>query len=255
MHYAETSSPSQLLVQVHQNVPDILVRFWPERLADQSTIDPEARDLNGFYLLGLSALPTSETVARSGDQIAKRNTDAHSALSSGLRNFEDGLRGNERFYDEANTFISLVNLKQSQLPSSIVPDPFKWRDDGFDAPLEDEGDEDDGPSELSAMEDAAGPANDSWDDFRVPSSAQRKREAAAKSKVTPHIRAGKLRTSADVYNRLVWDSTGAVSKTDYCIGYEDRFEGIKETPLTAWKREVEDESFVSALLPASWPRG
>jgi Poly(A) polymerase central domain/MJ1316 RNA cyclic group end recognition domain len=249
MSYAEISPRPQLLVQVHQNVPDILVQFWPERLVDQSTIDPVARDPNGFYLFGLSALPTSDNVARSGDHMAKRNSDAQSALSSCLRTFEHGLRTNERFYNEAEAFISLVNLKQGQIPSKIVPDPFKWQDDGFDAPLDDEEDEIEGSPEPSAMAYGAGSAND-WDDFRAPSSAQRKREAvAAKSKSTPHIRAGKLRTSSDVYNRLIWDSTGAVSKTDYCIGYEDRFKGIKETPLTAWKREVEDESFVSARMP------
>lgn len=230
-------------------MPDILVRFWPERLVDQSTIDPVARDPNGFYLFGLSGLPNSDNVARSADHIAKRNSDAQSALSSCLRTFEHGLQSNERFYNEAETFISLVNLKQGQLPSQIILDPFKWQDDGFDAPSEDEEDEVGGSPEPSAMNDGAGSANDSWDDFKAPSSAQRKREAAAaKSKSTPHIRAGKLRTSSDVYNRLIWDSTGAVSKTDYCIGYEDRFKGIKETPLTAWKREVEDESFVSARM-------
>jgi Poly(A) polymerase central domain/MJ1316 RNA cyclic group end recognition domain len=248
MRYAEISPPLQLLVQIHQNTPDILVRFWPERLVDQATSDPGARDPNGFYLFGLSALPNSDK-ARSGDHIAKRNSDAQSALSSCLRTFEHGLRSNERFYNEAETFISLVNLKQGQLPSKIVPDSFKWQDDGFDAPLEDEEDEVEGSPEPSALGDGTGSANESWDDFKASSSTQRKREAAAaKSKSTPHIRAAKLRTSSDVYNRLIWDSTGAVSKTDYCIGYEDRFKGIKETPLTAWKREVEDESFVSARM-------
>lgn len=69
------------------------------------------------------------------------------------------------------------------------------------------------------------------------------------------------RTSSDVYNRLMWDSS--VSSNDYAIGYEDRFKGtytpsryhedfvegahlgVKEMPLGAWKREVEDEAFVS----------
>lgn len=59
----------------------------------------------------------------------------------------------------------------------------------------------------------------------------------------------------------MWDPT--VSSTDYVIGYEDRFKGkmffpfnvsisiwiyvlgVKEIPLGSWKREVEDEAFVS----------
>jgi uncharacterized protein (UPF0248 family) len=50
------------------------------------------------------------------------------------------------------------------------------------------------------------------------------------------------RTSVDVYNRLMWDPS--VNSVDYVIGYEDRFKGVKEIPLSAWKREVEDEAFV-----------
>jgi uncharacterized protein (UPF0248 family) len=52
----------------------------------------------------------------------------------------------------------------------------------------------------------------------------------------------KLRTSTDVFNRLMWDPV--ISKEDYVIGYEDRFLGVKEMPLSNWKREVEDEEFV-----------
>jgi hypothetical protein len=47
----------------------------------------------------------------------------------------------------------------------------------------------------------------------------------------------------------MWD--GNVSRGDYLIGYEDRFKGIKEMPLSGWKREVEDEAFVSAW--SVWP--
>ena len=222
----------------------MLARFWAERLVDQSNIDLAARDPNGFYLFGLTALPNSESGAQDG---GKRSSNAQSALSSCLRSFEHGLRSNERFYDENETFISLAYIKRTQLPSSITPDPFKWQDNVFDPVLEAEEEDDfeDHP-EASVAEDAVSPGNDPWDDFRALSSAQRKRMAAAtKSKSTPHVRAGKLRTSADVYSRLIWDSTGSTSKNDYCIGYEDRFKGIREVPLTAWKREVEDESFVS----------
>ena len=46
----------------------------------------------------------------------------------------------------------------------------------------------------------------------------------------------------------MWDPS--VSSGDYVIGYEDRFKGVKETPLGAWKREVEDEAFVSPFQNA-----
>jgi uncharacterized protein (UPF0248 family) len=44
----------------------------------------------------------------------------------------------------------------------------------------------------------------------------------------------------------MWDPS--LNSSDYVIGYEDRFKGVKETPLGTWKREVEDEAFVSTIL-------
>ena len=59
------------------------------------------------------------------------------------------------------------------------------------------------------------------------------------------------RTSLDVYNRLMWDPS--ISRGDYVIGYEDRFKGVKEVPLESWKREVEDEAFVSSRVTFNAP--
>lgn len=43
-------------------------------------------------------------------------------------------------------------------------------------------------------------------------------------------------------NRIIHDS--AIISSDYLIGYEDRFEGIKEMPVTSWKRETDDLEFI-----------
>lgn len=53
---------------------------------------------------------------------------------------------------------------------------------------------------------------------------------------------GKLRPSQDIFNRLFWDSK--YSADEYLVGYEDRFKGIREMPLTSWKREFTDEEFI-----------
>ena len=199
-----------------------MAQFWPDRLVDGSHIDPDARDPNGFYLFGLAPLNAPGAGAQAGDRPTRRGSDIQSALASCLRSFEHTLRSNERYYDEKDTFISLTCLKQSLLPSNILPDPFKWQDNRFDANVGDENDEEDSP-ELSVTDDYT--PNDSWDEFKASSSSQRKRAAAAaKSKPTPYIPAGKLRTSTDVYNRLIWDST--VSADGYVLGYEDRFKGL-----------------------------
>lgn len=221
----------------------MVARIWPERLADAATAESDARDLNGFYLFGLSTRAV-------GASSSKQNADMESSLSSCLRSFEHDLRGNGRYYDESDTFISLSNVKSSQLPTKVIRDPFTWPDGNFDAP---ESDDEEDESSGGDLEDGTAANADSWEGFQATSSAQRKRAAAtaAKARQTPHIRAGKLRTSTDVYNRLIWDTTGPVTKDGYVIGYEDRFKGIKEVPLTAWKREVEDESFVSASRRAA----
>jgi len=53
---------------------------------------------------------------------------------------------------------------------------------------------------------------------------------------------GKLRPSHDVFNRLFWDET--YSAEDYVVGYEDRFKGVIELPLTSWQKEFTDEEFI-----------
>jgi len=56
------------------------------------------------------------------------------------------------------------------------------------------------------------------------------------------VKAGKLRPSHDIFNRLFWDAS--YSADAYVVGYEDRFKGVREMPLTSWKREFTDEEFI-----------
>ena len=46
----------------------------------------------------------------------------------------------------------------------------------------------------------------------------------------------------DILSRLVWDPN--IDRTDYIIGYEDRFLGSKELPLELWKTNTTDEEFI-----------
>lgn len=56
--------------------------------------------------------------------------------------------------------------------------------------------------------------------------------AAAPTGQTP---ATKLRTSEDVYNRIMWDPL--LNKAEYTICYEDRFLGLMEIPFESFDRE------------------
>jgi uncharacterized protein (UPF0248 family)/2'-5' RNA ligase/endonuclease/exonuclease/phosphatase family metal-dependent hydrolase len=51
-----------------------------------------------------------------------------------------------------------------------------------------------------------------------------------------------LRPIQDVLSRIHWDSD--YDAEEYLIGYEDRFDGVKEIALTSWNREATDEEFI-----------
>jgi MJ1316 RNA cyclic group end recognition domain len=208
-------------------------------------MDTSARDPNGFYLLGVSP-----SINFNQDKYTRKGSDIQASLLNCLRTFEGELRANSKYYDNIETFTGLSSIKQSQLPFKVIPDPFVWPDNGIDPPIDEDSDEEENvtpplPTDLtSGVQEGEGlPTEEDWSEFQ-PISASKRKKAAAKSKTTPHIPAGKLRTSSDVFNRLMWDPS--ISKEEYVIGYEDRFLGIKEGSLASWKREVEDESFVSA---------
>jgi len=221
---------------------------------DASTVDTAARDPNGFHLLGVSP-----SVKFSKDTSTRKGSEIEASLLNCLRTFEGDLRANSKYYDNSETFIGLSSVKQSQLASKVIPDPFVWPDNGIDPPLDEDSDEEDItlPPSRDIISDGQGGegllTEEEWSEFQ-PISASKRKKAAAKSKTTPHVPAGKLRTSSDVFNRLMWDPN--ISKEEYIIGYEDRFLGIREGSLASWKREVEDESFVSTegsatCLPSS----
>lgn len=54
----------------------------------------------------------------------------------------------------------------------------------------------------------------------------------------------KLRPALDVFNRLRWDDFYTSSDERFLIGYEDRFTGIIEMPMSSWRQEQTDEEFI-----------
>ena len=59
----------------------------------------------------------------------------------------------------------------------------------------------------------------------------------------------KLRPAPDIYHRLLWTPPQPTTSGDYVIGYKDRFDGVREMRLGGWRKDVEDEAFVS-MAPA-----
>jgi len=59
--------------------------------------------------------------------------------------------------------------------------------------------------------------------------------AASSASVSSQNPAGKLRTSEDVYHRIMWDPS--FNKAEYTICYEDRFLGLMEVPFESFDHE------------------
>ncbi|KAJ3809430.1 2'-5' RNA ligase superfamily-domain-containing protein [Lentinula aff. lateritia] len=224
-----------LLVQLYTAVPSINVRFWPVRFADAETIDStdDARNPHGFYLFGLSPFSSASPSKLQETELA--------SITQCIRSFEAELQGNIKYYDSQTTFISLGIMTQKSLEketglANIIPDSFTWSDNGFDLVDDDEDDAEEKDDEFD-IHDREQP---------MISASQRKKALAAskRNKATLYTPTpGKLRTSADVMNRLLWDPV--LGQNEYIVGYEDRFLGLQELKLRDWvMKEVEHESFI-----------
>ncbi|CAI7641928.1 unnamed protein product [Penicillium bialowiezense] len=58
----------------------------------------------------------------------------------------------------------------------------------------------------------------------------------------PKAGENRLRPAGDIINRLNWDP--AFERTEYVIGFVDRFEGQLEVGMDSWKKETTDEEFI-----------
>ncbi|TDL29620.1 hypothetical protein BD410DRAFT_32147 [Rickenella mellea] len=206
-----------LLVELHSTKSTTTARLWPLRFVDSPTEQhTKSASVDGFYLIGLSM----------HNHMAK-------PLSGPLQAFEDSVRNNEDYYNSTEAFISVSQVSRESLKLSIVPDRHIWSDDGIDQPDSSDDELDDVPEN---------PSNEESNELPISANQRKKQQRHARSKVTSHIPAQKLRTSEDVYNRLLWDPH--LNQDDYVIGYDDRFQGVKQMPLQNWKRDVDDEAFI-----------
>jgi uncharacterized protein (UPF0248 family) len=143
-----------------------------------------------------------------------------------LPDFERLVHQQEYYYDASEAYFGVTAISRDEAQElKVAPKELAWADGGVD----NEVDEDDEEPAPDTADEAA--TNDT-----LPGGS------AIQSSSSAQVRGAKLRTSADVYNRLMWDAS--INRADHVVGYEDRFVGVMEMPLTNWKREVEDEAFV-----------
>ncbi|KAJ4480177.1 hypothetical protein J3R30DRAFT_2591597 [Lentinula aciculospora] len=174
------------------------------RFADPRSTDvaDDVSNLNGFYPFYLS--PFSSTIPSQSP--LSRETEL-AALTQCIRSFEIELKSNHNFYDAQSTFISLGIAKQKILDkdiglANIISDSFTWSNiDPADR------DEEVMTDELDMHGPESGLPTTRNCDQPMMSASRRKSIAASKAnKAMTHTPApGKLRTSADIMNRLLWD--------------------------------------------------
>lgn len=125
------------------------------------------------------------------------------------------------FNDMAEVFLYASEVKRESLGTNAAVDTYTWPDGGFDF---DDADENDNSKDTTE--------NDDYADLpKLKLKTGKKKGKNLKSAVQA---SAKLRSSVDVFNRILWDASE--KKKDYEIGYEDRFQGIKEVCVVSRSR-------------------
>ncbi|KAJ5970207.1 uncharacterized protein N7479_000125 [Penicillium vulpinum] len=71
---------------------------------------------------------------------------------------------------------------------------------------------------------------------------QKRDQRSASPEYDPKAGENRLRPAGDIINRITWDS--AFERSNYVIGFVDRFEGQLEITMDSWKKETTDEEFI-----------
>ncbi|CAK7227094.1 hypothetical protein SCUCBS95973_006425 [Sporothrix curviconia] len=253
-----------LLVDLARRLPELNARIWPGRFVEveekegeedddednddktknEAADDDEIRQYQGTYLVGLD-LPA--TMTREERRIAL------GTLQSVLAHFEKQIRrggdgqANTGNFDPQWQWINVSIANRTDLGNieRLRLDDRAWgeHNPGDEESEEDEDDDDDDDDEI---------VNENGDEEEESSSGEGggkkgkggKKNAAKKlpMAVVHRPSAGKFRTAQDVIKRLRWDPH--LDRSDFIVGYEDRFLGAREKLLESWKAEQTDEEFI-----------
>jgi poly(A) polymerase Pap1/uncharacterized protein (UPF0248 family) len=228
-----------LLVDLARRVTAVHSRIWPARFVETLPEDEDesARDYQACYLIGLTA---EEDEGKDKEEREEMKRLAAGALQTVLGRFEELIRGDEQYFDAKSCWMSAAVVSRRDLKKLAV-DAREWGEyspgEGQEESEDEAEDEDDGFVGSETSEEA-----DSTEDDKT--KMKSKKKAGKKSVVVPRMEPGrKLRSAADVMNRLRWDPVLA-SRGEYIVGYEDRFVGPQERSLDQWKTEQTDEEFI-----------
>ncbi|CAG7936538.1 unnamed protein product [Penicillium nalgiovense] len=92
-----------------------------------------------------------------------------------------------------------------------------------------------GANKVTEKETSPFPSNSS-------NSPQKWDQRSASPEYDPKAGENRLRPAGDIINRITWDS--AFERSNYVIGFVDRFDGQLEITMGSWKKETTDEEFI-----------
>lgn len=208
-----------LVVDIHKALPDLNVRIWPARFANNEASNAETY-YHGCYLIGLSRTHNEDVSTHK-----EHRSQARVAIEKTFERFLSQVKADERYFDESSCWVGVSLAKPSDL-KDFTPDEREWGDDSEE--IEPDSDDEDEAADAEETEPAT-----------VRKLPHRRASPAASQ---APVSASKLRPASDVLARLRWDPN--LDPSEYIVGYEDRFLGAKETSLERWKTEQTDEEFI-----------
>lgn len=231
-----------LLVDLDRRVPGVHARIWPARFVEREAAanGGGVQDYKGYYLVGLEPSKKSESASLDPGKAIQMTKDetkaALGALRTALSKFEGQIRGDERFFDAKSCWMSASIVNRQDL-GTLVLDDREWGE--YTIGDEDEEEED---TEEEDDEDEDEHSEDIDTANQHKSNKKKNRRDNTRNIAARPAYQGKFRSSADVINRLRWDPD--LDSSEYIVGYEDRFLGVRERALDAWKSEQTDEEFI-----------
>ena len=244
-----------LLVDLARRLPELNARIWPDRFVEVDEHGKEAsgggqdsvegdRQYQGCYLIGLG-LPESMT--------REERRVALGTLQSVLAHFEKQIRRGGDGHTSLTNFdpqwqwvgVSIANRADIGDASRLRLDSRAWGE--YTLGDDDDDDEDDAQDaeDIDTGDDGAGDGDGDLDKAKASNKSKGKDKDKKKLPMAVVHRpngGAKFRTAQDVIKRLRWDPH--LDRSDFVVGYEDRFLGAREKPLEMWKSEQTDEEFI-----------
>ncbi|KAF3895750.1 Endonuclease/Exonuclease/phosphatase [Trichophyton interdigitale] len=222
----------RLLNDLDRQVQGIHGRIWPARFTSIDAPDSEndgETEYQGCYLVELERMSDAVNTAANKEETLQ-------TLNTAITRFTASLHEEDKYFNSTVCWIDATLVKQAEL-GELKLDLRNWGgQEGADQMVSDFSEDD---NEADDPDDEHEARNALLEEGHPGRSKPHSKHASLSSKP---VSTNKLRPAGDVISRLRWDPK--IDFGDYLVGYEDRFLGVKEMPLSRWKSEQTDEEFI-----------